>query len=83
MDTQIVTSRIDVDEKAMLDKAVELSGRSMSDVIRRLIRLADTPQGRAILGIVVIDTGYAWISDDGSRSMPATAPDAHLDDVGE
>ena len=25
----------------------------------------------------------AWISEDGSRSIPATAPDAHLDDVGE
>jgi hypothetical protein len=50
--SQIVTSRVDAEEKAMLDRAVLLSGRSQSDVIRRLIQLINTPTGRAILGIV-------------------------------
>jgi hypothetical protein len=48
----VVTSRCDAEEAAILEKAVQLSGRSRSDVVRRLIKLIDTPQGRAVLGIV-------------------------------
>jgi hypothetical protein len=61
METKVITSRIGLEQFAIIEKASVQSGRSISAIIERLIMLIDTPQGRAVLGIVE-DTKveYAW-----------------------
>lgn len=64
VDGQTVTFRADGEEVMILDRAANASGRGRSDVIRRLLRLADTPAGRAILGIVEpVVAGGDWVKE--------------------
>lgn len=61
--TKQVMTRINTKEEANIKKAMLLSGRTQSDVIRRMIQLIDTPQGRAVLGIVS-DPASEWQRDE-------------------
>jgi hypothetical protein len=60
----VVTFRLGDSDIKRIETAAVLSGRgNRSDVIRRLITLIDTPQGRAVLGIVN-DPASEWQRED-------------------